>query len=60
MNPLEYAKAIAAAAGSVLIVLAGLVPIDSTWQSWVQGALAVCTAVAVYSVSNAVAAPPSV
>lgn len=49
---LTRAKAYAALIGSVLTVLGSQLPSDPTTQRWLGIGLAVCTAVATFSVKN--------
>jgi hypothetical protein len=56
---LRYAKGIAAAASAVLVVLVPFLPLDSTVEHWIQAAIAVCGAVAVYQIPNSQVPPPS-
>lgn len=49
---LTRAKAYAALIGSVLTVLASQIPDDPTTQKWLGIALALCTAVATFTVPN--------
>jgi hypothetical protein len=51
---LGYAKAYAALATGILVVLVPFFPIDSTVARWIQGALAVCGVIAVFAIPNPV------
>lgn len=51
---LGYAKAWAALATAILVVLVPFFPIDSTVARWIQGTLAVCGVIAVFVIPNPV------
>ena len=51
---LGYAKGIAALAAGVLVVIVPFLPIDSVWARSVQAVIAVCGAIAVVALPNAV------
>lgn len=51
---LGYAKGIAVTVGSVLTVIAELIPNDQPWKRYVQGAILVCTVLATITIPNAV------
>ena len=51
---LGYAKGIAAFVAGVLVVIVPFLPIDSEWMRYVQAVIAVCGAIAVVVLPNAV------
>lgn len=51
---LGYTKALAALVSAVLVVVVPFFPVDSTWAHWIQGAIALCGAIAVFALPNPV------